>query len=87
MNCAVFFDDGLVPWERVFVLGDVDLINNTAPSAAAGGLGSKAIIQLRAARKSTTATGMASHTSSVTRGGRSDARARRDRSTAASAPA
>src|SRR6266571_474694 len=30
MDCLVFFDDVLVPWERVFVLGDVDLINNTA---------------------------------------------------------
>ena len=30
MDCLVFFDDVLVPWERVFVLGDVDLVNNTA---------------------------------------------------------
>src|SRR5712671_5894618 len=30
MDCIVFFDDVLVPWERVFLLGDVDLINNTA---------------------------------------------------------
>src|SRR6266850_478972 len=30
MDCVVFFDDVLVPWKRVFVLGDVDLINNTA---------------------------------------------------------
>src|SRR5437899_1759240 len=30
MDCVVFFDDVLVPWDRVFVLGDVDLINNTA---------------------------------------------------------
>jgi 4-hydroxyphenylacetate 3-monooxygenase len=30
MDCVVFFDDVLVPWERVFVLGDVDLINGTA---------------------------------------------------------
>ena len=30
MDCVAFFDDVLVPWERVFVLGDVDLINNTA---------------------------------------------------------
>jgi 4-hydroxyphenylacetate 3-monooxygenase len=29
MDCVVFFDDVLVPWERVFVLGDVDMINNT----------------------------------------------------------
>jgi 4-hydroxyphenylacetate 3-monooxygenase len=29
MDCVVFFDDVLVPWERVFVLGDVDLINST----------------------------------------------------------
>src|SRR5690349_10587763 len=29
MDCVVFFDDVLVPWERVFVLGDVDLVNNT----------------------------------------------------------
>src|SRR5262249_9032807 len=37
MDCVVFFDDVLVPWERVFVLGDVDLINGTAittPSSA-----------------------------------------------------
>ena len=30
MDCIVFFDDVLVPWERVFLLGDVDLINGTA---------------------------------------------------------
>jgi 4-hydroxyphenylacetate 3-monooxygenase len=30
MDTVVFFDDVLVPWERVFVLGDVDLINATA---------------------------------------------------------
>jgi 4-hydroxyphenylacetate 3-monooxygenase len=30
MDCVVFFDDVLVPWERVFVLGDVELINGTA---------------------------------------------------------
>ena len=30
MDCIVFFDDVLVPWERVFLLGDVDLLNNTA---------------------------------------------------------
>jgi 4-hydroxyphenylacetate 3-monooxygenase len=29
MDCVVFFNDVLVPWERVFVLGDVDLINGT----------------------------------------------------------
>src|SRR5215468_5035223 len=29
MDCVVFFDDVLVPWERVFLLGDVDLINRT----------------------------------------------------------
>ncbi len=29
MDCIVFFDDVLVPWERVFVLGDVELINGT----------------------------------------------------------
>ena len=29
MDCVVFFDDVLVPWERVFLLGDVDLINET----------------------------------------------------------
>src|SRR2546425_1929366 len=29
MDCVVFFDDVLVPWERVFVLGDVDLLNGT----------------------------------------------------------
>jgi 4-hydroxyphenylacetate 3-monooxygenase len=32
MDCVVFFDDVLVPWERVFVLGDVDMINATASS-------------------------------------------------------
>jgi 4-hydroxyphenylacetate 3-monooxygenase len=30
MDCIVFFDDVLVPWERVFLLGDVDLLNKTA---------------------------------------------------------
>jgi len=30
MDCIVFFDDVLVPWERVFLLGDVDLLNRTA---------------------------------------------------------
>ena len=30
MDCIVFFDDVLVPWERVFLLGDVDLLNGTA---------------------------------------------------------
>ena len=30
MDCIVFFDDVLVPWERVFLLGDVGLLNNTA---------------------------------------------------------
>jgi len=30
MDCVVFFDDVLVPWERVFLLGDVDLLNGTA---------------------------------------------------------
>jgi 4-hydroxyphenylacetate 3-monooxygenase len=29
MDCVVFFDDVLVPWERVFLLGDVALLNNT----------------------------------------------------------
>jgi 4-hydroxyphenylacetate 3-monooxygenase len=29
MDCVVFFDDVLVPWERVFLLGDVSLINGT----------------------------------------------------------
>ena len=27
MDCLVFFDDVLVPWERVFLLGDGDLVN------------------------------------------------------------
>ncbi|MGE3918487.1 MAG: 4-hydroxyphenylacetate 3-hydroxylase family protein, partial [Hyphomicrobiaceae bacterium] len=27
MDCIVFFDDVLVPWERVFILGDVGLLN------------------------------------------------------------
>jgi 4-hydroxyphenylacetate 3-monooxygenase len=30
MDCVVFFDNVLVPWERVFLLGDVDLLNATA---------------------------------------------------------
>jgi len=30
MDCVVFFDDVLVPWERVFVLGDVEILNETA---------------------------------------------------------
>jgi 4-hydroxyphenylacetate 3-monooxygenase len=30
MDCVAFFDDVLVPWERVFLLGDVALINGTA---------------------------------------------------------
>jgi 4-hydroxyphenylacetate 3-monooxygenase len=30
MDCVVFFDDVLVPWERVFLLGDVDRLNGTA---------------------------------------------------------
>jgi 4-hydroxyphenylacetate 3-monooxygenase len=30
MDCVAFFDGVLVPWERVFVLGDVNLINGTA---------------------------------------------------------
>ena len=29
MDCVVFFDDVLVPWERVFLLGDVGLVNGT----------------------------------------------------------
>jgi 4-hydroxyphenylacetate 3-monooxygenase len=32
MDCVVFFDNVLVPWERVFLLGDVDLLNATATS-------------------------------------------------------
>jgi len=31
MDSIVFFDDVLVPWERVFVYGDVAMLNNTAP--------------------------------------------------------
>jgi 4-hydroxyphenylacetate 3-monooxygenase len=30
MDCIVFFDDVLVPWERVFLHGDVKLLNDTA---------------------------------------------------------
>jgi 4-hydroxyphenylacetate 3-monooxygenase len=30
MDCIVFFDDVLVPWERVFLLGDVDRLNATS---------------------------------------------------------
>ena len=29
MDCVVFFDDVLVPWERMFLYGDVELLNNT----------------------------------------------------------
>lgn len=36
MDCVVFFEDVLVPWERVFLLGDVDLLNGTA--AATGSM-------------------------------------------------
>ncbi|MCH8110213.1 MAG: 4-hydroxyphenylacetate 3-monooxygenase, oxygenase component [Chloroflexi bacterium] len=32
MDAIVFFDDVLVPWERVFLLGDVELANNMAIS-------------------------------------------------------
>ena len=32
MDAIVFFDDVLVPWERVFLLGDVELCNNMAMS-------------------------------------------------------
>jgi 4-hydroxyphenylacetate 3-monooxygenase len=30
MDCIVFFDNVLVPWERVFIVGDPKLINDTA---------------------------------------------------------
>jgi 4-hydroxyphenylacetate 3-monooxygenase len=30
MDCVVFFDDVVVPWDRVFLYGDVDRLNNTA---------------------------------------------------------
>jgi 4-hydroxyphenylacetate 3-monooxygenase len=30
MDAIVFFDNVLVPWDRVFLLGDVDLVNDTA---------------------------------------------------------
>jgi 4-hydroxyphenylacetate 3-monooxygenase len=30
MDAIVFFDDVLVPWERVFLFGDIDLVNDTA---------------------------------------------------------
>ena len=30
MDCVVFFDDVEVPWERVFLYGDVDLLNGAA---------------------------------------------------------
>ena len=30
MDAVVFFDDVLVPWERVFLLGDVELCNNVS---------------------------------------------------------
>jgi 4-hydroxyphenylacetate 3-monooxygenase len=30
MDCVVFFDDVLVPWERVFLLGDVALVNGAS---------------------------------------------------------
>ncbi len=32
MDCVVFFDDVLVPWERVFVLGDVGILNGVGPA-------------------------------------------------------
>jgi 4-hydroxyphenylacetate 3-monooxygenase len=32
MDCLAVFDDVLVPWERVFLLGDVELLNATAVS-------------------------------------------------------
>jgi 4-hydroxyphenylacetate 3-monooxygenase len=32
MDCVVFFDDVAVPWERVFLLGDVDRLNAMAPA-------------------------------------------------------
>src|SRR5215472_15639219 len=35
MDCIVFFNDVLVPWERVFLLGDVDLLNATATTTHA----------------------------------------------------
>ena len=30
MDCVVFFDDVVVPWDRVFLYGDVDRLNKTA---------------------------------------------------------
>jgi 4-hydroxyphenylacetate 3-monooxygenase len=30
MDCIVFFDDVVVPWERVFLYGDVELLNGAA---------------------------------------------------------
>src|SRR5438128_71949 len=33
MDCVVFFNDVLVPWERVFLLGAVDLLNATGSSS------------------------------------------------------
>lgn len=30
MDCVVFFEDVLVPWERIFIYGDVGLLNGTA---------------------------------------------------------
>src|SRR6185369_5810522 len=32
MDCVAFFDDVLVPWERVFLLNDINLINGTGMS-------------------------------------------------------
>jgi 4-hydroxyphenylacetate 3-monooxygenase len=29
MDAMVFFDDALIPWERVFLIGDVELVNDT----------------------------------------------------------
>jgi len=29
MDCVVFFDDVLVPWERIFIYGDVDRLNES----------------------------------------------------------
>ena len=37
MDATIFFDNVLVPWERVFLLGDVDLCNNIGSATQSAG--------------------------------------------------
>ena len=50
MDCLVIFDDVLVPWERVFILGNVELCNNAY--AATGALNHMAhqVVALKTAK-------------------------------------